>query len=126
MTLGTQFSMKGNYIWLIVLAFSGTPCGHSADSQAFIFSLYSTMGYHPVKLTQTGKHASKAVYICKRSLLSFGNGGQDLYIDYPTSHTKPHAYLPLPGCSLNAQCTVFAGSYDFTPSDVEVFYLVAS
>lgn len=79
-----------------------------------------------MKLIQR-QHLNAAVYRCPGYHVTFG-GGHDLASLNAKSrpYTRPLTYSPPDGCSFNTECTAFAGSYHFTPSDIEVFYLSAS
>ncbi|XP_078363287.1 uncharacterized protein LOC144647355 [Oculina patagonica] len=116
-----------NYIFggFTSISWRSSDCSYTADSQAFIFSLYNTKGYHPVKLTLISESDAHAVYRCAGSLVRFG-GGHDISSTKQNAYTKPYSYFPPDGCALKSECTVFAGSYYFTPSDIEVFYLTDS
>ncbi|XP_078348972.1 uncharacterized protein LOC144633909 isoform X2 [Oculina patagonica] len=122
-----------NYIFggFTSISWRSSICSYAADSQAFIFSLYNTKGYHPVKLTQSGNaNVYCPVYRCSSSLVTFGNG-YDLKISNLAStnllsYTRPNCYSPPDGCSYSVECSFFAGSFSFSPSDIEVFFLTAS
>ena len=82
-----------------------------------------------MKLTQAS-NTGYAVYKCLSYHVTFGYG-HDLYISNlastnANSRTRPNTYSPPEGCSLGAACTLFAGSYYFTPDDIEVFFLSVS
>ncbi|KAK3743271.1 hypothetical protein QZH41_016127 [Actinostola sp. cb2023] len=97
------------------------------SSRSFIYSLYNIKGYQPVNLNLTGKYNDKAIFDGAFYGPIFGRI-HDLYISnhasiYKNSFTRPWSYQPPPGCSFNDDsCSFFAGSYKFTPNDVEVFY----
>ena len=102
------------------------------DSKAFLFSLVNKPGWAPVKLPQTGKYSSqRANSICCGS--SYGplfGGGSDIGIsDYASSNSNSHSnlgftYSPPSGYSLYSTFarTFLAGTYYFTPDEVETFY----
>ena len=102
------------------------------DSKAFLFSLVNKPGWAPVKLPQTGIVSSRrtqSIY----SHLSYGptfGGGHDIYIsNYASSNSNSfsnlgHTYSPPSGYSYGSTFaqTFLAGSYKFTPDEVETFY----
>ena len=102
------------------------------DSKAFLFSLVNKPGWAPVKLPQTGILGSSRAY----SLFfyySYGptfGGGHDIYIsNYASSNANSasnlgHTYSPPRGYSHGTTFTqtFLAGSYRFTPDEIETFY----
>ncbi|XP_022810276.1 uncharacterized protein LOC111347279 [Stylophora pistillata] len=106
--------------------------GYQYTSSAFLFSLVNKPGWGPVKLTQQGQYSSdksSSTY----SLLNYGptfGGGHDLKIvNYASSNTDSytnlgHTYSPPSGHSYHTSFTksFLAGSYNFRPDEVEVFY----
>ena len=109
--------------------YSGCLCFY--DSQAFLFSLVNKPGWAPVKLPQTGKYSYNrySIYDCSDRGPSFG-GGHDIYIvDYASSSSSSYTnlgwqYSPPSGYSLGStfSYTFLAGTYQFTPDEVETFY----
>ncbi|CAH3186855.1 unnamed protein product [Porites evermanni] len=101
------------------------------DSKAFLFSLVNKPGWAPVKLPQTGIYASKkrSIYGYKNNGPTFG-GGYDIYIsNYAWSNRNSysdigHTYSPPSGYSFHSTFarTFLAGTYGFSPDEVEVFY----
>ena len=98
--------------------------GYSSSSNAFIFSLRNKEGLDPFKSVVT-----RAQYgIFKRSDYgpTFG-GGHDIHIsDNANSNTNSytnfgHSYSVPSG--VKGTTTTLAGTYKFTPDEVEVFYL---
>ena len=116
--------MVNSNIFSLIL--SGSPCSYSAASKAFLFSLYNINGSAPVKLTQYGDLVRQAMYGCH----SYGPifGGHDIHITNDAVHNNQsythcgHTYSAPPGYSRHVSCRFFAGSYKFSPSDIEVFY----
>ena len=109
----------------------GYSCGYLYDSSAFLFSLVNKPGWQPLKLDQTGQHSyqRKSIYSCSYSGPRFG-GGHDIYIaNNAASNTISfselgYTYSPPPGNSYGSYFTrsFLAGSYNFRPDEVEVFY----
>ncbi|XP_068761361.1 uncharacterized protein [Montipora capricornis] len=102
-------------------------CAHASSSKPFIYSLYNINGHAPVKLQIKSGRQSYAIYSCSRFGPSFG-GGTDIYIsNNAASNRISHTYCghtyPLPRgySSSGYSCTFYAGSYMFTPTDIEVF-----
>ncbi|CAH3115325.1 unnamed protein product, partial [Porites lobata] len=102
------------------------------DSKAFLFSLVNKPGWAPVKLPQTGKYSSwrsQSIYCGSRSGPTFGNGF-DIYIsNYASSNSNSYSdlgwtYSPPSGYSYGSTFakTFLAGTYKFTPDEVETFY----
>ena len=102
------------------------------DSKAFLFSLVNKPGWAPVKLPQTGRYSSRRAHsVCMVSSLgpTFG-GGYDICISNSASSNSNsysnlgYTYSPPSGygyISTFAQ-TFLAGTYKFTPDEVETFY----
>ena len=110
--------------------------GFQYDSKAFLFSVVNKPGWAPVKLPQTGKFSSSRHSRSRLSSIlngpTFGgvHGYCDLYISSDAwSNSKSysdlgHTYSPPSGYSWRntfAQ-TFLAGTYHFTPDEVETFY----
>ena len=102
------------------------------DSKAFLFSLVNKPGWAPVKLPQTGRYSSNRVYSV-RFRSSYGptfGGGHDIYISNSASSNSNsfsqlgHTYSPPSGHSYGSTFaqTFLAGTYTFTPDEVETFY----
>ena len=102
------------------------------DSNAFLFSLVNKPGWVPVKLPQTGKDSSNRRYSIYdgRSYGPIFGGGHDIYIsNYASSSRNSHSnlgytYSPPRGYSYGSTFaqSFLAGSYSFTPDEVETFY----
>ena len=102
------------------------------DSKAFLFSLVNKPGWAPVKLSQSGRYSSsRASSTFFRS--SYGptfGGGFDININnYASSNRNSysnlgHTYSPPSGYSYYSTFaqTFLAGTYRFTPNEVETFY----
>ena len=102
------------------------------DSKAFLFSLVNKPGWAPVKLSdQTGKYSNSkdSIYIYSPYGPTFG-GGHDFSIkSYASSNSNSYSnlgftYSPPSGYSYNSNFarTFLAGTFKFTPDEVEVFY----
>ena len=101
------------------------------DSKAFLFSLVNKPGWAPVKLPQTGRYSSDAYSIRFDSSdgPTFG-GGYDIHISSSASSNSisysnlGHTYSAPSGYSYSSTFarTFLAGTYNFTPDEVETFY----
>ena len=110
---------------------TGSSCQYRYDSQAFLFSLVNKPGWAPVKLPQTGtySYSSYSIYACSSYGPTFG-WGHDIYIvDYASSSSSSYTnlgytYSAPSGYSLGSTFTYtfLAGTYNFTPDEVETFY----
>ena len=112
---------------------TGYSCGYRYDSQAFLFSLVNKPGWAPLKLPQTGPYSASyygySISDCSSNGPTFG-GGHDIYIaDYASSSSSSKTYLgytysPPSGYSYGSTFTktFLAGTYQFTPDEVETFY----
>ena len=89
-------------------------------------------GWAPVKLPQTGKYSSRrlqSIYCYPSYGPTFG-GGHDIYIsNYASSNSNSfsnlgYTYSPPSGYSYGSTFarTFLAGTYKFTPDEVETFY----
>ena len=114
-----------NYKKNVLFSFLGSG-GYASSSKSFIYSLYNINGYAPVKLQIKSGRNQEAIYRHP----SYGPrfGGNDIYIVNNAASNR-HSYThcgytyPLPpGYSPSGSCTFYAGSYKFTPTDIEVFY----
>ena len=109
-------------------------CQAGYSSKAFIYSLTNTNGsgnavYNPVKLRVKSDKYDEAVVKCDSLGPRFG--WQDMVIKlipFSLSNGRSYAscglcYPSPPGYSLNDfDCTFYAESRFFTPTDIEVFY----
>ena len=102
------------------------------DSKAFLFSLVNKPGWAPLKLPQTGTYSYHRAYSV-RFLSSYGptfGGGHDIYISNSASSNRNSytnlgdTYSPPSGHSYGSTFaqTFLAGTYSFTPDEVETFY----
>ena len=109
---------------------TGSSCQYRYDSQAFLFSLVNKPGWAPVKLPQTGQYSYNrySIYDCSSYGPTFGGFDISIY-DYASSSSSSHTYL---GWQYSAPSgysagstfskTFLAGTYNFTPDEVETFY----
>ena len=107
-------------------------CSRGYSSKAFIYSLTNNNGsghavYNPVKLQVNPNYYDEAVTRCPYWGLVFGSN--DITISNYAATNQDSAtccgrHYSLPqGYSLSgSNCTFCAGSYRFTPTDIEVFY----
>ena len=97
---------------------------HGSTSNAFIFSLINNEGLAPFK--SMVKNPSYAIYRHSSYGPIFGNGN-DIYISNnansnTNSFTNFGSYYSVPS-GVQDRRTILAGTYMFTPDEVEVFYL---
>ena len=107
-------------------------CQYGYSSKAFIYSLANNNGfghavYNPVKLRVKPDMYNTAVYRCDSWGPRFG--WSDIAISNNAASNQDSVTFcgrryPLPpGYSLSGfDCTFYAGSFYFTPTDIEVFY----
>ena len=107
-------------------------CSYGYSSKAFIYSLTNNNGsghvvYNPVKLQVKPYNYQYAVDRCDMYGPIFGDS--DIFISNNSASNQysrtycGYSYPLPPGYSLSGpKCTFYAGSYKFTPTDIEVFY----
>ena len=107
-------------------------CSYGYSSKAFIYSLTNNNSsghavYNPVKLPVKPDWYKYAVRRCTVTGPRFGRN--DIHIsNNATSNQESrtscgNSYPLPPGYSLSGRkCTFYAGSFKFTPTDIEVFY----
>ena len=112
---------------MIFVIFLGS-CDYGSSSKSFIYSLYNINGFSPVKLQIKSSRQIYAIYKCSSYGPTFG-GGHDLHLSSNAASSRNsytycgHTFHLPPGYSSSASsCRFYAGSYKFTPTDVEVFY----
>ena len=115
-----------NSFFLSELAYS---CNYRYSSSAFLFSLVNKPGWGPVKLPQTGQYTSCSIYSCYSHGPTFGYGHGIYIANYASSNTNSHStigytYSAPTGHSQGSSFarSFLAGSYNFQPDEVEVFY----
>ena len=114
------------YFFFLLASSSGR---YQYDSKAFLFSLVNKPGWAPVKLSQTGQYSSHKTY-SMYSVSSYGptfGGGFDITIrSYASSNSNSYSNLghTYSGYSYRSTFakTFLAGTYKFTPDEVETFY----
>ena len=101
-------------------------CDWVSSSKSFIYSLYNINGFSPVKLQIKSGKQGYAIYKCYSLGPTFG---QDIFMSNNAASNQNsytscgYTYHLPPGYSSSGSfCRFYAGSYKFTPSDVEVFY----
>ena len=116
-----------NYEKNVLFSFLGSG-GFASSSKSFIYSLYNINGYAPVKLQIKSGQTSVAIYRHPSHGPIFGNGWDIHKSNNAASNRQSYTYCgntyPLPPgySSSGYSCTFYAGSYKFTPTDIEVFY----
>ncbi|XP_028405296.1 uncharacterized protein LOC114527802 [Dendronephthya gigantea] len=108
----------------------GGSSGYRQSTKSFIFSLRNRYNLRPFK-ADVYRNSQNAIYTGPSLGLIFG-GGHDIYIaNNAGQSTSSHSnfgltYRPPSGYNYGASNTqaLLAGSYSFTPSEVEVFYFV--
>ena len=119
------------FILFLFLPFIDTSGAYHRDSKAFLFSLVNRPGWAPLKLPQTGENNNSRGSIQGNSELgpTFG-GGYDICI-YNNARSNSNSYSnlgwtysPPSGYSYGSTFaqTFLAGTYRFTPDEVETFY----
>ena len=101
---------------------------YAHSSKSFIYSLYNTNGYAPVKLQIKSGRNRYAIY--RRSSYGpiFGDGYDIKIVNNAASNKNSYTrcgdtyHLPPGYSSPDYSCTFYAGSWKFTPTDIEVFY----
>lgn len=116
--------------WTYCSFFAESPSSYSSSTKAFLFSLYNTKGYQPMKIKLTGLGNQFAILRSRDKGPVFG-GGPDLEIANAASYnqnsySRCSTYHIPPGCQANKECNFYTGSGYFSPSDVEVFYETTS
>ena len=110
----------------------GSGSRYRYDSNAFLFSLVNKPGWAPIKLPQTGKYSYRrqySIYDYQSHVPTFG-GGHDIFIsNYASSSRNSYSnlgseYSPPSGYSYSSTFaqTFLAGTYHFTPEEIETFY----
>ena len=106
--------------------YSESSGGYATTDNAFIFSLRNKEGLGPFKSMVMESVASVAIFRGSSYGPTFG-GGHDIYIaDNANSNTDSNtgfgnAYTVPSG--VQDGHTILAGTYSFSPDEVEVFYL---
>ena len=99
-----------------------------SSSKSFLFSLYNINGYVPVKLNIKSSRYSYAIASGSGYGPFFGGGADLLIQNNAASKQNSYTYCgdtyqrPPGYYSSGLSCRFYAGSYKFSPTDVEVFY----
>ena len=120
-------------ISLLTFPLVASSSGHyQYDSKAFLFSLVNKPGWAPVKLSQTGRDSSLkaySIYVYSSYGPTFGNGHDMNIKGDASSNSNSYSnlgfgYSPPSGYSYGSTFaqTFLAGTYKFTPDEVETFY----
>ena len=128
--IGIASLVTAGFPFLFFLIESGNK--YQYDSKAFLFSLVNKPGWAPVKLPQTGRYSSRRTYSVG-FISSYGptfGGGNDIYISNSASSNSNsysnlgHTYSPPSRHNYGSTFakTFLAGTYTFTPDEVETFY----
>ena len=102
--------------------------GQDATSKSFIFSLVDKEGLAPFKSMVKLSQSSFAIDCSSYHGPAFGcQGGCEILItnnanQNANSHTNFGRYYSLPN-GVTDRRTILAGTYNFSPDEVEVFYL---
>lgn len=106
------------------VSWNGNRCEYVSADEAFIFSLHNINGYAPVKLSQYSRF-NYAMADCFTIGPSFGRGDIRIASDAVNNNNSytncGDTYIRPPGYS-HPECSFFAGSYRFSPTNIEVFY----
>ena len=108
-----------------LILFPGSSCTFSAAGKAFLFSLHNINGYAPVNLSQYDDIRRQAMFHCPSFGPSFGH---EIHISNDAINNNDsythcgHTYTAPPGYFRHSNCPFFAGSYKFSPTNIEVFY----
>ncbi|XP_067017624.1 uncharacterized protein [Acropora muricata] len=119
----------GNYIFggYTDVSWSGS-CDYASSSKSFIYSLYNINGFSPVKVQIISGLESLAIFRCYGYGPTFGSQHDILISNNAASNRNSATYcgfsyhLPPGYSSSGSSCRFYAGSYKFTPTDIEVFY----
>ena len=119
-------------ICLTFVFISGSGCGYTYANKAFLFSLYNKDGYNPVKLTQH-QYQHYAMHHCSSYGPTFGAGGghhdiciRDNALSNSGSYTACGQTYSVPSGYSAGNCKFFTGAYNFSPTDIEVFYQIGN
>ena len=124
---GSVSSQALNFLNIFLIVYScylDSSGGYSYTSNAFIFSLRNKEGLGPFKSMVT--NPSRAIRQGSSYGPTFG-GGYDIHIDTKANvNTNSYTYLghsySVPS-GVQDRRTILAGTFSFTPDEVEVFYL---
>lgn len=117
-----------NYILLIIIIFLFFVLidysAYTPSSKSFLYSLYNTKGFMPVKFELTSKPHPHATYMKSNYGPTFG-AGHSFHISNNAgsntgSYVVANSYKVPPGCASYTEC--FFGARNFKPTNIEVFY----
>ena len=106
---------------LRTFGFSESSGGYGATSEAFIFSLNNNEGLEPFVSKVKKEYSGTAIY---RSSYYGPHFGSSVYIDDSNRNSRArlgYRYSVPP--AVQDERTVLAGTFYFSPDEVEVFYL---
>ena len=116
------------FFFLVYYCFSASLSGQDATSKSFIFSLVDKEGLAPFKSMVKLSQSSFAIYCVPYNGPAFGcHWGCEILITNNAnqnahSYTNFGRYYSLPN-GVTDRRTILAGTYYFSPDEVEVFYL---
>ncbi|EDO27529.1 predicted protein [Nematostella vectensis] len=122
-------SVGGRYVFggYSDVAWTMSGGGYQSSTKSFLFTLCNKNGYRPEKLPL--RRAPDEYAICDDTRYGPMFGGFDLCIagnagGNKVSCTEPHKYARPQGAPSDGKCDVFAGTWKFTPDEMEVFHEV--
>ena len=124
---GFQVFRFFRFFFLVYYCFSASVNRWGATSKSYIFSLVDKEGLAPFKsMVKQDSPSSYAIYGGSSHGPVFGEGC-DIYIaDNASQNDKSHTYFgvsySLPN-GVTDRLRILAGTYHFSPDEVEVFYL---
>ncbi|EDO33889.1 predicted protein [Nematostella vectensis] len=123
-------SVGGRYVFggYSDVAWTMSDRGWQSSSKSFLYTLCNKNGYRPEKLPLRDPPDRIAIRDHTSCGPVFGGGG-DLFIadnagGNEESYTEPHTYARPQGVTSDGPCDVFAGTWSFTPDEMEVFHEV--
>ncbi|XP_048578080.1 uncharacterized protein LOC116617352 [Nematostella vectensis] len=123
-------SVGGRYVFggYSDVAWTMSDRGWQSSSKSFLYTLCNKNGYRPEKLPLRDPPDRIAIRDHTSCGPVFGGGG-DLFIadnagGNEESYTEPHTYARPQGATSDGPCDVFAGTWSFTPDEMEVFHEV--
>ena len=112
-------------VFLSRLCFLASANSWVSTSKSFIFSLVDKEGLAPFKSME--KNAGSGMIYCGSSYGPTFGGGHDIHItDNANQNTVSYTtfgYSYSPPSGVTDVLTILAGTYNFSPDEVEVFYL---
>jgi hypothetical protein len=105
-----------------------TGSGYKKAPGSFIFSLRNKENLSPFKAPLKDENTPYAIYTSNSDGPTFG-AGHDIYIYNAAalntySYTNFKSYYPVLSGQVSDTSTILAGTNDFQPSEIEVFYMV--